>query len=487
MGNAVIVDTNILIHDPDSIDTLRENGANTLFVPWMVWMELDKLKTKPDVGVDARECIRRIEKIRMANDPALVIWKTTSFKGIKFLNKDNPDHQIIAAAISVKKHFAKEKERKFDKFKFLSRDTFVRATAREIDNNGLLVETYNHDRVEVDNRKKLKHVCIADDDFYTDNVLIYRPEVFGDMDENEGVVCKYENGDSKIETFAAIRKDCYLQIIPENISAFGISPKLLENGETNWSQHVAFRQLLDPKIRLVFLEGGAGTGKTLLALACALEQRKYYTQIALTRPMVHLENDDKMGFLPGKISEKMDPWLRPLWMSLQFLGENQKSYEPKSKAKKDEPKKVRALKSEKRIARKTRKEEKVETEGFNGHDSKNKSVIEDMKEKGKIIIEPLDFIRGMSYPGRIYLILDEGQNTSPHVIKTIITRAGEGTKIIITGDLSQIDIKWLDKNSSGLANAMVGMRNNPLVGTTCFKDRDSVRSPLAKLALERLR
>jgi len=487
MGNAVIVDTNILIHDPDSIDTLREGGANTLFVPWMVWMELDKLKTKPDVGVDARECIRRIEKIRMTDDPTLIIWKATHFKGIKFLSKDNSDHQIIAAAISIKKHFAKEKERKFEKFKFLSRDTFVRATAREIDNNGLLVETYNHDRVEVDNTRKLRHVNVTEEDFYTDDVLIYRPEVFGVLDENEGVVCRYENADNEAESLAAIRKDCYLHIIPENISAFGISPKPLESGETNWSQYVAFKQLLDPKIRLVFLEGGAGTGKTLLALACALEQRKYYTQIALTRPMVHLENDDKMGFLPGKISEKMDPWLRPLWMSLQFLGENHQSYESKNKTKKDEPKKVRALKSEKRIARKAKKEEKMEVESFNGHDSKKKSVIEDMKEKGKIIIEPLDFIRGMSYPGRIYLILDEGQNTSPHVIKTIITRAGEGTKMVITGDLSQIDIKWLDKNSSGLANAMVGMRNSPLVGTTCFEDSDSVRSPLAKLALDRLR
>lgn len=511
LGNAIIPAADVLIHDPGSIDTFREGGKNTLFITWPVWLQLKDLRNKPEIGIDAKECIARIEELRKNDDPSLVIWKKIS-NGIKFLSKKELDDQVIAAAISIKKEF--RSTRKFQHFKFLCRDPFSRTTAREVDNNGLVVENYHHDRVDIDDISNIKSVDVSEADFYTDDVLIYRPETFGKLEQNEGVICRYNNGDD-LETFAAIRKDFYLQIIPKDISAFGIKPRPLFDGSTNWAQHIAFQQLLDPEIKLVFLEGSAGTGKTLIALACALAQKSLYTQIALTRPMVPLEDEDKMGFLPGKVEDKIAPWIRPLWIALQFLNDNkeaeptkidpEKTEQKKSELKKSNPKSQILLESEAELngykskgkirvdKRKRRREEKIKK---SKETSKNYELtgngrgltVEQLRFRNNIIIEPLGYIRGITLPGRTYLILDEGQNTTPHAIKTIITRAGEGTKIVITGDLSQIDLKSLrrlDKNSNGLAHAMAKMRHE-IVATTRFESSDSVRSLLAKLATERL-
>lgn len=502
MGNAVTADKSILIHDPDSIDTLRENGKNTLFIPWVSWMQLYDLRNKPDVGTDAKECIERIEKIRESGDPTLVLWKEMIpfNKEIKFMDKKNIDHQVIATALSIKRKNAG----KFEKFKFLSRKAFVRTTAREIDNNGLLVENYTHDRVEVEDSRKLKRIQMTKEDFYQNDLLYYRPEIHGKLIENEGVVCHYE-----ALTFPAIKRGLYLKIIPNYIGAFGLKPKILANREENWAQHIALYQLLAPSIPLVFLEGGAGTGKTLLAMACALEQRRYYRQIAVTRPMIHLENEDRIGLLPGDIHEKMEPWLRPLWTCLDFLKGDKQTIEmdgeeednkrnelnllPDSKDSNLKQKKLSKREKKRKMKESKNREiakrflhDEAETSNETKKYSTHKDIIAALRAKGKIIVEPLSFIRGMSIPDT-YVILDEGQNTSPHVVKTTITRSGEGTKIVITGDLTQVDDKkLLDKHSNGLAYAMARMGDNPLVGITRFENNDSVRSPLVRLALDRM-
>ena len=504
MENAVTADMSILIHDPDSIDTLREDGKNTLFIPWVSWMQLYDLRNKPDVGTDAKECIERIEKIRQTDDKTLVLWKEMIpfNKEIKFLDKKNVDHQVIATALSIKR----KNVGKFEKFKFLSRKAFVRATAREIDHNGLVVENYTHDRVEVEDSRKLKRIQLMEGDFYKDDMLFYRPEIHGKLIENEGVVCNYNNGKENI-VFPAIRRGLFLRIIPNYIGAFGLKPKPLANGEENWAQHVALYQLLAPSIPLVFLEGGAGTGKTLLAMACALEQRTHYRQIAVTRPLIHLENEDRIGLIPGDINEKMEPWLRPLWTCLDFLKRDLHAAEIESEED-DEKSELNLLpdlknsnKKQKKLSKKERKRllkeyknRAIEKSFLHGQAKaienksypNNSSIISSLREKGKIIVEPLSFIRGMSIPDT-YVILDEGQNTSPHVVKTTITRSGEGTKIVITGDLTQVDDKkLLDKNSNGLAYAMARMGDNPLVGITRFENTDSVRSPLVRLALDKM-
>ena len=207
----------------------------------------------------------------------------------------------------------------------------------------------------------------------------------------------------------------------------------------NWPQNVALYVLSQTDISLVFLEGGAGTGKTLLALAAAVEKRRDYRQILVTRPMVHLEDMDNMGFLPGDIKEKMDPWLRPIWQNLSVLKEA---------------------------------------------NPENRELIDKLTADKKIDIEPLDYIRGTTFIKSI-LIVDEAQNLTPHQVKTIITRAGMGTKLIFTGDLDQIDRKRrLDKASNGLAYAAGRLANQEIV--SCVKFHTSVRSELAKIGVELL-
>lgn len=229
-----------------------------------------------------------------------------------------------------------------------------------------------------------------------------------------------------------------MKVIDPEINALGVKPFSL-NGDFNWAQMIALYQLLDPSIQLVFLQGGAGTGKTLLALASAIGQRSMCNQIIITRPMIHLEDEDRMGFLPGDYLDKLSPWVIPIRQALHFLKDDSVS---------------------------------------NSH----KSVIQNMEETKKLDFLSLDYIRGMSF-NRYRLIVDDAQNLTPHQVKTIITRAGMNTKVIFTGDIGQIDRRRrLDEKSSGLTYAMNRMSNHPLVGITTFKE--TVRSPLAKLAEE---
>lgn len=435
-GIAFVADTNVFVHDPDSIDTLRENG-NTLVIPFIVILELDRLKEKPDIGLDAREATRRIEEIRKNGDDSLIIFKNPSFKNLGDLSRNVPDHQIIATAKTL------QQEKRFKDIRLISRDRIVRILAREL---GIEADDYFRDQVVIPGYS-LKELnvhseCISLDSFSFPHSQ-YKSE---DVRENEGVVC-YSNLNSSLnfngewgKSFAAIRKGEHFKIIPPNISALGLKPYSLNGNGENWYQYIALAQLLDPTIELVFLQGGAGSGKTLLALASAIEQKKLYHQIIIARPMIHLEDEDRMGFLPGDEHEKMSPWLRPIKQALDFLRE------------------------------------------FKG--CNNKTVIAPLLDNKKIDFVSLDYIRGMTFY-KTFMIIDDSQNLTPHQVKTIITRAGMHTKLVFTGDLGQIDrSRRLDEKSSGLAHAIAMMSNHYRVGVTNFKE--TVRSPLASLAEERM-
>ncbi|MCK5020954.1 MAG: PhoH family protein, partial [Candidatus Peribacteraceae bacterium] len=262
---------------------------------------------------------------------------------------------------------------------------------------------------------------------------------------NEGVVCwsdwngtlAVQNNSEWKDSFVAIKKGDRFQIVNNSVSMMGLKPYSM-NGDPNWEQYVAMHHLLDRDIKCSFLIGGAGSGKTILALAAGLEQRRQFRNILVTRPMVPLEDEDRMGFLPGGVNEKMSPWLKPIFRSLSFIG---------------------------------------------GVHKDNEKIIQLVREKNKLEVEPLDYIRGMTYVKDL-LIIDEAQNLTQHQIKTIITRAGEGAKIIFTGDLGQIDrMKKINADSSGLAYASVKMVDQPMVSVVHFKK--TVRSELAHLA-ERL-
>jgi len=210
---------------------------------------------------------------------------------------------------------------------------------------------------------------------------------------------------------------------------YGVKPK-------NAEQAFALNALLNDNIKLVALQGVAGTGKTLLALASALEQHKKYQQILLARPIVPLSNNE-IGFLPGDANDKISPYMEPLWDNLKFI------------------------KSQ-----------------FGENERKHKAITE-LQEGGKIVISALAFIRGRSL-SNMMIIVDEAQNLTPHEIKTIITRAGEGTKIIFTGDVNQIDTPYLDEYSNGLAYLISKLKGQNLFAAVKLEKGE--RSELANLA-----
>ena len=214
---------------------------------------------------------------------------------------------------------------------------------------------------------------------------------------------------------------------------YGIKPK-------NAEQTLAIRALMDPNIKLVTLQGVAGTGKTLLALASAIEQHNSYNQIVLARPIVPLSNND-IGFLPGNAEDKINPYMQPLFDNLKFI-KNQ----------------------------------------FGPNEKKHKK-IEEMEEVGKLSITALAFIRGRSFSNMLFIV-DEAQNLTPHEVKTIITRAGENTKIVFTGDVFQIDTPYLDEQSNGMSYLIDRLKGSNLFAHIRLEKGE--RSELANLANEML-
>jgi PhoH-like ATPase len=214
---------------------------------------------------------------------------------------------------------------------------------------------------------------------------------------------------------------------------YGVKPK-------NAEQTLAIRALLDPNIKLVTLQGVAGTGKTLLALASAIEQHNSYNQIVLARPIVPLSNND-IGFLPGNAEDKINPYMQPLFDNLKFIknqfGPNEKKYKK----------------------------------------------IEEMEETDKLSITALAFIRGRSFSNMLFIV-DEAQNLTPHEVKTIITRAGENTKIVFTGDVFQIDTPYLDDQSNGMSYLIDRLKGSNLFAHITLEKGE--RSELANLANEML-
>jgi PhoH-like ATPase len=213
------------------------------------------------------------------------------------------------------------------------------------------------------------------------------------------------------------------------MNAYGITPK---NAEQTFAMHA----LMNPDILLATITGAAGTGKTLLALACALEQRRQYRQIYMARPIVPLSNRD-LGYLPGDVKSKIDPYMQPLWDNLSIIKNQYK-------------------------------------EG-----SKQYKKIDELVQNEKLSIVPLAYIRGRSLNNVIFIV-DEAQNLTPHEIKTIITRAGENTKIIFTGDIFQIDTPYLDAQSNGLSYLVDRMNNNEVYAHINLEKGE--RSELANLA-----
>lgn len=433
-----VLDTSVLLHDHHAIMHFERHDVA---IPITVLEELDKFKIGNDTkNFSAREVIRFIDKLSLTG--GLQQWISLgpnmgSFKVLlnqqpqlldaeKIYGSDKNDHKIINATLAVK-----EEEPKKEVI-LVTKDINLRIKAKAL---GILAEDYETGKVDQDDL----HLSSTNTLEGIDSEVIKQLFVKGSMDEN-GVL-----GANKTPNGYYILKNgktsslSYFDPLTETLNRVekeytsGIKPK-------NAEQAFAIHALMNNNIKLVALQGVAGTGKTLLALAAALEQSKQYQQIILARPIVPLSNKD-IGFLPGDAKDKISPYMEPLWDNLKFI------------------------KSQ-----------------FGENEKKHKAIVE-MEESGKILITPLAFIRGRSL-SNILFIVDEAQNLTPHEVKTIITRAGEGTKVVFTGDVHQIDTPYLDENSNGLAYLIDRLKGQQLFSHVRLEKGE--RSELANLANELL-
>ncbi|MCF6245860.1 MAG: PhoH family protein [Desulfobacula sp.] len=435
MKKIFVLDTNVILHDSSCINQFKDND---IYIPITVIEELDRFKKGNDViNSNARDFLRSLDALSsdsMLNggapidngDSRICIRLDTPLDDVikKNFTQITSDIRILNIAYTVaKKH-------DFKNVIFVTKDVNLRLRARSI---GLKTENYNSKYVEnlSEMYTGLKVVDDVDEkllDALYQKPYEIEPSIFEQEDtiyNNEHLVLK--NGSKSALAFLDGKTRKIRRIQPA--TCFGVKPR-------NSEQAFALSAMLNPDIPLVTVSGKAGTGKTLLALAAALERKRYYRQIFIARPVVPLSNKD-IGFLPGDIASKLDPYMQPLYDNLSVIQNHFNE--------------------------------------TNGHTKKIKELI----EEEKIVITPISYIRGRSIV-KVFFIVDEAQNLTPHEVKTIITRAGEGTKIVFTGDIYQIDHPYLDSQTNGLAFIIEKMKGQKVYAHINLEKGE--RSELAELA-----
>ncbi len=431
-----VLDTNVILHDYKCIYNFQENDV---YIPIVVLEELDKFKKgNEEINYNARQFAREMDSIVIGNDffekgaqigeglgrLYVVLTKEMSKKIADAFMERTPDHRILATTEAV------QNEHPTMKTILVTKDINLRMKARAV---GLLTEDYFNDKITskdiFDREQETFEGIDAEiiDRMYSTaagvsaDVLPFKKDLLPNQyfilkSERNSIMARYDH-----------ELDCVVKVQKER--TYGIDPR-------NAEQTFALNALLNDDIKLVCITGKAGTGKTLLALAAALEKASVYKQILLARPIVALANKD-IGFLPGTEKDKIAPYMQPLFDNLNVI-KHQFSAE-----------------------------------------SREINAINDMQHSGQLVIEALAFIRGRSLSDA-YIIVDEAQNLTPHEIKTIITRAGENTKVVFTGDVQQIDHPYLDMLSNGLAYTIDKMK-----GQTIFAHVNLIkgeRSYLSELA-----
>ena len=437
-----VLDTSVILFEHNAIMNFEEHDIG---LPITVLEELDQFKKGNDTkNFEAREFTRLLDKL--AKDKSLQDWiplngKTRgSFKVVMeagtseggldanhiFGEKKN-DHRILNAALRLKE------ENQDRSVILVSKDINLRLKAKSI---GLLAEDYETGKVKsVDSlRKGAIEIEKVDSDIINhlyENGTLAPKEV---LKNKKSLVNQYfilKSDKNSVLAYHNSTDDVIERVDKRPIS--GIKPR-------NAEQTFAIHAIMNPDVKLVTIQGVAGTGKTLLTLAAALEQRREYKQIYLARPIVPLSNKD-IGYLPGDIKSKLNPYMEPLWDNLKFIQNQYKETDKEFKA------------------------------------------ITEMVNKEKLLITPLAYIRGRSL-SNIYFIVDEAQNLTPHEIKTVITRAGENTKIVFTGDVNQIDTPYLDSQSNGLSYLIDRVKDHPLYAHITLEKGE--RYELANLANDML-
>jgi len=430
-----VLDTNVILHDSTCMNQFQEND---IVIPITVLEELDQFKKGNEtLNYHAREFLRALDALSgdkifsggVTIGPKLgkisIHLERAFHDDLKFnFSLHKPDHHILNTAyLMAREHPTKQ-------VILVSKDVNLRMKAKAI---GLRAQDYTTDHVKdvsalytgrrvidnlpnelIDRMYELPFEIDAKELGAANNLL---PNEYLIMRSGKkSALATFDSSDSKIKRV-------------DKTPVYGISPR-------NAEQTFALNALTNTDIQLVSVSGKAGTGKTLLALAAAIDKRKYYHQIFLARPVVPLSNKD-LGYLPGDIKSKLDPYMQPLYDNLGVI-KNQ----------------------------------------FAKSDQKHKR-IEEFLDEDKLVISPLSYIRGRSLV-KVYFIVDEAQNLTPHEVKTIITRAGEGTKMVFTGDIFQIDHPYLDSQSNGLSYLIEKMQGQKLYAHINLEKGE--RSDLAELA-----
>jgi PhoH-like ATPase len=433
-----VLDTNVILHDYNCLHSFQDND---IVIPITVIEEIDAFKRGQDqIHYNARHFTRILDGLsgeKLVNGGVILgegkgkVQIITAHQQepevIQIFSESKSDHRILSVAL----YLTKINKRK--QVILVSKDVNLRLKAKSL---GIRAQDYFTDKIQdLQNLYSGKRLIENFSSEFIDN--LYQTEGFLDPDHckihdllpSEYLILKNQQK-SVLAFFQPVEKTI-LRV--EKKGAYGITPR-------NAEQTFALHALMNPNVLLVTLSGKAGTGKTLLALAAALEVRKQFQQIYLARPIIPLSNKD-LGFLPGNLEAKLDPYMQPLYDNLNVIKnqfhENDKYY-------------IR---------------------------------IQTMLEEEKLFISPLAYIRGRSLE-RIFFIVDEAQNLTPHEVKTIITRAGEGTKIVFTGDPYQIDTPYLDAQSNGLTYLIDRMKGQTVYAHITLEKGE--RSLLAELASDLL-
>lgn len=432
-----VLDTNVLLHDHTCIYNFDEHDV---VLPIVVLEELDKFKRGNDsINAQAREFIRKLDELSgeqlFSNG---VAFSQNGGKGRLFVEIGDPHSDLVGQAFSLQKPDNRIlavadqlRERHADReIIVISKDINLRLKAKSL---GIKAQDYQTDKISnIENLKKSSRIHEGIDPKLISSLYEKPYSIQGEsLTELEKLPSDryfiFKSGSSSALSYYNATTDEFERVRKKNV--YGIDPR-------NAEQTFTVDALTRPDIELVAVTGKAGTGKTLLALASALEQRKTFRQIFLARPIVPLGNRD-IGFLPGDVKSKLDPYMQPLFDNLNVIRHRFPT------------------------------------------NHRDHTRINEMLEQEKLFIAPLAYIRGRSL-NQIFFIVDEAQNLTPHEVKTIITRAGEGTKIVFTGDVYQIDTPYLDKESNGLTFLIDRMKNESI-----FCNIDLIkgeRSQLAELA-----